>query len=288
LGLLEYLVDGRQETLDYTTSTGRERGEVYTPIIGEDAGFVLGSRFTGLMDEFRVYSQYLEMPVLTKYAPRGGRAESRTIDLLSVQSRLVRLEAKGGKVSGPANIRNEYAGRDAFRFDDHSELRFYVRMSNNPYQWDDKPWAPVQPWALLPETHAGRYVQVAVEFYPSADGEASPYLEELNLVYMTTEAPPPPSLLTVQAREGAVELSWRQVADISLGGYLVYIGTSQENYFGAAGISSPVDVGNRTSMRIEGLQNGVLYFFAVASYDRTYGIPGDFSREAAARPMREF
>jgi hypothetical protein len=288
LGLLEYLVDGRQETLDYTTSTGREWGDVYTPIIGEDASLVLGNHFTGLMDEFRIYSQYLETPILTKYAPWGGRVESQTLDLQSVQSRLVMLEARGGKVSGPGNIRNDYTGTDSFRFEDHSELRFYVRLSNNPYQLNDKPWIPVQPWIQLPETYTGRYVQIAVEFFPSADGETTPYLEELNLVYRTTEAPPPPSLVTAQARDGAVELSWRQVANNNLGGYLVYIGTSQETYFGAAGISSPVDAGNRTSMRIEGLQNGVLYFFAVASYDKVYGIPGDFSREVASRPMREF
>jgi hypothetical protein len=288
LGLLEYLVDGRQEFLDYTTSTGREWGDVYTPIIGEDASLVLGGRFSGLMDEFRIYSQYLERPVITKYAPWGGRVESQALDLQSVQSRLVMLEARGGRVSGPGNIRNDYAGPDAFRFEDYSELRFYIRLSNNPYQLHDKPWIPVQPWALLPDTYTGRYVQIAVEFFPSADGETTPYLEELNIVYRTTEALPPPSLVTAQARDGAVELSWRQVADSNLGGYLVYIGTSQQTYFGAAGISSPLDAGNRTSMRIEGLQNGVLYFFTVASYDRVYGMPGEFSREVAARPMREF
>jgi hypothetical protein len=288
LGLLEYLVDGRLEALDYITSTGRERGEVYTPITGQDSSLVLGGHFTGLMDEFRIYSHYLDNPLITRYAQQGARAESQTLDMLSVQSRLVRLEARGGRVSGPGNIRNDYTGRESFRFEDYSELRFYIRLSNNPYQWDDKPWIPVQPWATLPETYTGRYVQVAVEFFPSADGEATPYLEELNLVYRTADSIPPPSLVTAQARDGAVELSWRTVVDSNLGGYMVYFGTSQENYFGAAGISSPLDVGNRTSIRIDGLQNGTLYFFTVTSYDRVYREPGEFSREAAARPMREF
>jgi hypothetical protein len=288
LGILEYLIDGRLEALDYITSTGRERGEVYTPVIGQDSSLVLGGRFTGLMDEFRIYSQYLDNPLITRYAQQGGRAESQTLDMQSIQSRLVMLEARGGKVSGPGNTRNDYAGRESFRFEDYSELRFYIRLSNNPYQWNDKPWIPVQPWALLPETYTGRYVQVAVEFFPSADGEATPYLEELNIVYRTADSVPPPSLVTAQARDGAVELSWRSVADSNLGGYMVYFGTSQETYFGAAGISSPLDAGNRTSIRIDGLQNGTLYFFTVASYDRVYGIAGDFSREVAARPMREF
>jgi hypothetical protein len=240
------------------------------------------------MDEFSIYPQYLERPLITRYAQQGARAVSQTLDMLSVKSRVVMLEAKGGKVSGPGNIRNDYAGSGSFRFEDYSELRFFIFLSNNPYQWDDKPWIPVQPWALLPETYTGRYVQVAVEFFPSADGEATPYLEELKIVYRTADSVPPPSLVTAQARDGAVELSWRQVTDSNLGGYMVYFGTSQENYFGAAGISSPLDVGNRTSIRIDGLQNGTLYFFTVTSYDRIYREPGEFSREAAARPMREF
>jgi hypothetical protein len=81
LGLLEYLVDGRLEALDYVTSSGREGGDVYIPVIGEDGRFVLGGRFAGIIDEFRIYSLYLENPALTKYPLEGGRVESRTLDL---------------------------------------------------------------------------------------------------------------------------------------------------------------------------------------------------------------
>jgi hypothetical protein len=43
-----------------------------------------------------------------------------------------------------------------------------------------------------------------------------------------------------------------------------------------------------TSIRIEGLKNGTLYYFSVASYDKILREPGDFSRETAARPQKEF
>jgi hypothetical protein len=95
------------------------------------------------------------------------------------------------------------------------------------------------------------------------------------------------------ARDGAVELSWRQVASKDLGGYFIYYGTSSGEYFGEHAIlagrevKSPVNAGLRNSVRIEGLKNGTLYFFAVASYDKTLKEAGMFSREAAARPLQQ-
>jgi hypothetical protein len=289
LGLLEYLIDGRVEALTYTTSSGREGGEVNTPIIGEDCSLVLGSVYTGQIDELRISSQYLETPVLGKYLPQGGRAESRPIDLGSPQARLLKIEATGGRVRGTGNSQNEYVGQRGFLFADHSELRFYARFSNNPYQWNNSPWIPVETGKDMPGTFLGRYVQIAVDFFPSGDRETTPYLEELRLIYRPVDPIPPPSYLVALAKDGAVELSWRAVTDINLGGYLVYYGTSSENYFGEQGApSSPLDAGNRTSIRIEGLKNGTLYYFTVASYDKILKEPGDFSRETASRPQREF
>jgi hypothetical protein len=64
--------------------------------------------------------------------------------------------------------------------------------------------------------------------------------------------------------------------------------------------NSPLDAGDRTSFRVEGLNNGTLYYFAVAAYSKYDSLnsgfvfepgrlviePGEFSREAAARPLR--
>jgi len=287
-GILEYLVDGISEAIVYTTSSGRDSGEVYTPVTGANSGFTLGGRYAGLIDEFRIYPDYLEKPALTRYLPGGGRAESRTIDLGSVQNRLIKLEASGGRISGSIYSRNEFAGAGNFRFSDHSEIRFYIRFSNHPYEWN-MPWIPVEPGVEFPESFKGRYVRIMVELFPSGDCETSPYLENISLVYRNIEIPPPPGFIAAVARDSAVELSWRGVAHGNLGGYLVYYGVSGGEYFGGNGIiSSPLDVGNRTSVRIEGLHNGTLYYFAVASYDREFREPGDFSRETAARPQREF
>jgi hypothetical protein len=298
LGLLEYLVDGRLEALDYATSSGREGGDVYIPVIGDDSRFVLGGRFSGIMDEFRIYSSYVENPLLTKYPLEGGRVESRTLDLGNSRSQVLKIEAFGGYSCERAEgrlPRNVYAGNDSLRFADYSELQFFIRAADTPYRWNEVPWIPVEPGTDLGTGVSGRYIQTAVNFYPSGDGETTPYLDELKIIYRTAEPPAPPTQLSAIARDGAVELSWRASPGRDLGGYVVYYGISSGEYFGDHAIIgneiavSPVNVGNRTSVRIEGLTNGALYYFAVASYSSGQGAPrpGVFSRETAARPLKE-
>jgi hypothetical protein len=130
---------------------------------------------------------------------------------------------------------------------------------------------------------------LAVAFYPGRDRETGPYLEEVRIVYESNEAPWPPSLITARALDGAVELNWRPSPDSDTAGYVVYYGTSSGVYYGEGAMqgSSPIDAGRRTSLRLEGLKNGVLYFFAVAAYDES-GILhlGKFSKEVTARPLR--
>jgi hypothetical protein len=157
---------------------------------------------------------------------------------------------------------------------------FFVRINDSPYLNNNVPWVPVNPGADLGEAFWGRYVQIAADFYPGASGETSPYLSELKVVYSAAEPPSPPTQVIAQAKNGAVELSWRASPSKDAAGYMVYYGTSSGEYFGDR---SPIDAGNRTSFRIEGLNNGTLYYFAVAAYSFE---PGDFSREAMARPLR--
>jgi hypothetical protein len=305
IGLLEYLVDGRLEAVEYATSTGREGGEVYTPAIGQDCRLELGNRFCGMMDEFRIYRSYLESPALAKYPERGGRAETRALDLGNANSRALKIEAFGGRTGNPlpttglVSVRNEYAGNGALGFPDHAEMQFFIRAGNAPYLWDGLPWIPFNPGTDLPDSLRSRFVQIAVDFYPSENGETSPYLSELRIIYDAGEPPPPPTQVTAAAKNGAVELSWRTSPSKDVGGYMVYYGTARGEYFGdhtvlgSAVQVSPLDVGNRTSVRIEGLNNGTIYYFAVAAYYKPAALaagitpePGEFSREVSARPLR--
>jgi hypothetical protein len=286
-GLLEYLVNGRSEAIIYASSSGGEGGDVYTPLTGRGGAFAAGSRFSGLMDEFIIRGGVGETPALHKYAGKG-RLETAVFDLGEGNSGVVRVEAAGGRTGTGGNI---YGG-GGFSYPDNSAITFFVRAADSPYLWDEADWLPFTPGADLPGIR-GRYVQIAADFYPSGDGETSPYLEELRVVYLPDEAPLPPPSLNAFARDGAVELSWKPSPDRDTAGYLVYYGVRGGEYFGEDAILgvSPINAGKRTSLRVEGLVNGRLYYFAVAAYDRENGQgsfhAGEFSREAAARPVPE-
>jgi hypothetical protein len=70
-------------------------------------------------------------------------------------------------------------------------------------------------------------------------------------------------------------------------GYLVYYGTRPGVYRGdeARTGESPIDVGDTTETVIEGLSNGRVYYFSVATYD-TAGKKNrsPLSEEVSARP----
>jgi hypothetical protein len=292
-GMLEYLVNGEVEAIDYASSTRREGGEVYIPIMGEGGSFTLGNRFMGLLDEFRIYGAYIGRPEIQRYAPRGGRIETKALDLGEGNSGVLKVEALGGRtaVSG-GRVINAYSGAGDFRFDDDAAIQFFIRTADSPYGWAGAVWQPFIPGEVPAGNFRGRYVQFAADFYPSGDGGTSPYLEEIRITYRPDEAPLPPARVSVLARDGAVELSWRNSPDTDAEGYLVYYGRARGEYFGedAAQGASPIDAGKQNTLRIEGLENGTLYYFAVAAYDRREGgtfHAGEFSREVSARPLRE-
>jgi len=285
-GMVEYLVNGKTESIEYATPTGREGGEVYTPIAGEGGAFILGSGFSGLMDEFKIHHNH-PGPAVRKYPAQGGRIETRPLDLGEGSNGILKVEASGGKISvRDAKINSEYRQNGRFRFSDDSEMQFFVRTSDNPYQWDNS-WRAVTPGAELNGAVQGRYVQLAVDFYPSANGEVSPYLEELRITYLPDEPPLPPAQLTAIAMDGAVQLRWKNSPDQNTQGYLVYYGTSSDDYFGedAALGASPIDAGKQNTIYINGLKNGTLYYFRVAAYSHP-SHTGEFSREVRARPLR--
>ncbi|MDR3248504.1 MAG: fibronectin type III domain-containing protein, partial [Treponema sp.] len=216
------------------------------------------------------------------------------IDLGQASSAILRLDALGGRIALAGDrVRNSYAGQEKFNFTDNSAVQFFMRAGDNPYQWTDADWQVVTPGTELPPVFRGRYAQFAAVLYPSADGETSPYLEEVRIVYRPNPPPQPPTRPTIVARDGMVELNWRHSPSAEAEGYLVYYGTAAEDYFGRGALRgpSPIDAGKRNTLRIEGLDNGTLYYFAIAAYSRTVDGEfrvGEFSREVTARPLLEY
>jgi len=134
-------------------------------------------------------------------------------------------------------------------------------------------------------------VQIAVDFYPSADGESSPYLDEMRIVYMPGEPPLPPRNLIAAAVDSGVMLRWKHSPNANTAGYLVYYSSIRGELFGndAKLGSSPINVGIANSVFIDGLKNGTLYYFRVAAYNKITGEinlnVGEFSAEVTARPL---
>jgi hypothetical protein len=301
-GMVEYLVDGNSETIVYATSTGHESSEAFTPIIGGEGIFVIGGRFKGMMDEFKIHGVCAGRSSVQKYASAGGRAETTYIDLGGNNSAVVRVDVSGGRTSiSGTRISNEFRENGRFRFSDDSEMSFFIRANENPWRLKEIKWTEFTPGSNIAETIKGRYVQIAVDFYPSSDGETTPYLDEVRIIYQPNEPPLPPSNFTAVAVDGGVMLRWKQSPVASTAGYLVYYSSVRGDFFGADAAlgSSPIDAGKVTSLMIDGLKNGTLYYFRVAAYDltgdsETEGLGtegssgrniGEFSREVTARPL---
>lgn len=67
---------------------------------------------------------------------------------------------------------------------------------------------------------------------------------------------------------------WDRCLDPEVIGYRLYYGNASRDYFPA------VEVGNQTTCKVDGLIEGLPYFFAVTAYDQ-YGNESDYSEEVS-------
>jgi len=276
LGLLEYALDGEVEAVVHATDTGREQGSVAVPMIGSalPGPLVVGSKYTGFLDELVIRRRFVESPSLARFAGRRGAAVSRILDLGTTATRVVRIETVQ---STPGD----------------SAIFCYYRLSDAPGRpassGADAGWVPFAAGAPFPDTARGRYLQVMVELFPDGKRAAAPKLSSVLIVYEPHLAPLAPVGVTATPGNGKVTLSWRRVDDPEVKGYEVYYGGSPGSYFGegAAQGDSPLDAGDVAQLEISGLENGALYYFSIVAYNgaepRQRSV---FSAEVGARPSR--
>ena len=272
-GLLEYRVNGKVEAVTYLTDTRKENRQVLFSMLGTEADVTIGSKYSGLIDEFRITKLFSEqgMPwqisaLFEKFAPEGGRIETNLIDTNGNKSAVKMLRAVLDKP-------------------DQTDVEFFIRASNNPFNWNNNypEWKSVRANEKIKNIE-GRYFQLACAIYPDAAGLKSPLVHSISLEYEKDNPPLPPAKVIAKPANGAVMLSWSPSVNFDVKGYLVYFGEQRGEYFAAG---SPIDVGNTINFKIEGLKNGKIYFFAVAAYDEENGgHPGDLSQEVWARPLQ--
>jgi hypothetical protein len=277
-GLLEYRLDGVPEAILHVTDTGKETGSIAVARVGlAHAGpLVLGAGFTGFLDEVRISRRSVDNPVLSRFLGKTGAATSRILDLGFSSTRIARIDAVA---STPSD----------------SSVEYYYQAADT---WNGKKllkgptdWLPFTPGADFKDTLKARYIQLRVELYPDGRRAQSPRVSDLTIVYEPNLPPMPPAGLTATAGNGRVTLTWRKVNDLGVKGYLVYYGGAPHTYLGTGAQQgdSPLDAGATTTMEIDGLDNGSLYYFAVTAYDSSDPRQqSDFSPEVSARPSRIF
>ncbi len=274
-GMLLYRLDGKDEAVTYLTGTKKEGGTVLLPYIGgpNPEPLLIGSEYTGFLDEFRISRKIVENPVLKPYPLKRGSAETIPLDLGAAHSRIVSIQA-------------------ASTAEGLSDIRYFYRQSNTKEQYDqvEGEWLPFVPGEPFPPSRSGRFLQLRFELFPDGTGMKAPMLSEIQILYETDTPPVPPSLIELRPGDGSMQISWNSVSAHDLSGYLVFYGKAPDTYQGsdAAEGESPVDTGKETSVTLTGLENGTIYFFRVAAYDNEDpSNPGPLSREAAGRPERQ-
>ncbi|HPY53028.1 MAG TPA: fibronectin type III domain-containing protein, partial [Treponemataceae bacterium] len=101
------------------------------------------------------------------------------------------------------------------------------------------------------------------------------------------EAPLAPYMLKAEGGDGYIDLSWAKTLDENTAGYLIYYGESSGEYLGTVALegNSPIQTELQEGFRMNGLQNGKIYYFAIRAYSAVdERIIGPFSKEIWARP----
>ncbi len=276
-GMLEYLMDGVPEAVTFVTSTGREGDTVFPLLVGPSSRLDLGSNYTGLMDDFRLSPAFLEDSAGAKYRKAGGSAVSPIFDLGYTNSQMLRIELT-------SRVRAESAIQCFYRLSDFTDSRSEA----------DKDWIPFIPGKPMDKAAGrifGRYIQFKFLLYPDASGEISPVLTNVSVLYEPDYPPQAPGSIAALGGNGRVLLRWSALTEDDIRGYVVYYGTGSGNYYGTDALegSSPLSIKDphQLSIALNGLTNGVLYYFAVVAIDAADPPhAGEFSREVNARPSR--
>ena len=165
-GLLEYILDGIPEAITHVTDTGRESGSIAVPMVGGAyAGpLVLGSGFTGFLDELRVSRRSVRDPTLTRFLDTTGAAVSHIIDLGYSSTRIARIDAMATTPSD-------------------SGVQYYYQIADT---WggkkllgSDTDWVPFTPGTDFQDSVKGRYIQIRIELFPDGTRTSSPRVSSL-------------------------------------------------------------------------------------------------------------
>lgn len=256
LGILEFLLNGLPEDIKYTTQNNRESHTIYSPYIGNfsKSEILIGERFNGFIDEFRISEAYIEKPVLSKYS-NSGEFLSPVYDIAQENVQLNSIECDD-------------------IIDKETDITYFYRFSDEPFLQENNylKWLPIDNI----NEKVGRYIQIGGVLYSNGGSNKSPLIENVNIIWDEIPTPPAPQFVTSKALENALLIEWSPVKHYEIDGYLLYIGNESNNY------TEMIDVGKNTSYTINKLKYKNIYYFSVRSYKGSR--ISDYSIEKFNRP----
>lgn len=264
---IEYRVNGVLEAIANTTEDGKASSSALYILLGKKAMVEIAGNFTGALDDFRIEQFPPDTANLNLYHREGGRFESQPLDCAALGSEILSLSS-------------------VCQTPPHTAIQFFVRAADSFYDWTDSfpAWVPVSLDKPIDNVE-GRYFQVAGELYTDGLGSKTPQITELIVHYREKQLPIAPFELLAENREEQVALSWKIGSDPSIDGFNVYIGEKPGEY-----LLKVIDVGMCNSYTVNKLENGKLYYFAVAAYSKQKDgkiVLGPLTKEVTGRPMRK-
>jgi hypothetical protein len=289
-GALEYRIDGRLESIAYLTDTGGEGGTVYQPVIGAPSDLRLCPAFSGAVDDLRISREARQIPYEDDFVRTSGTHQN-----LYPRDANARFESPAIPAAKGSLFQSLEALADV---PDETGVQFFVRAGKDPHFWtaSEPAWVPVQPHSAgivsnnssAGQPIAGDFFQVAASLYADGAGTKTPRVTQVTLTWFEAMPPLPPFALQAAPGDGSVTLTWTAPVDNVTEGYLVYYGERPGEYLGRAALEgpSPIDAGNSRSFQVKGLQNGRIYYFAVAAVSKAdKGVLSELSQEIYARPF---
>ncbi|MDC7233632.1 MAG: hypothetical protein PQJ58_10395 [Spirochaetales bacterium] len=275
-GMLEYLINGQPSAIIYTTDSGDESSTVFTPRVGDEPGeLILGSGFTGFMDEFRIERRFVENRS-TKKHDQPGYGISPVLDLKFTDSRINDIASVETRPGNSAVFAYYLTTNSLLEAEEkRSSFQGEQTILNSPDEW--------RPLSEIDSRSRGRYLLLSFLLFPDMKNDESPGLSFLEVDYTPSLPPLPPAYIhSRRLEDGKLRLDWNPSASPEVEGYLLYFGENPGEYIYPG---SPLKIEKENYTVIDGLSPFKQYFFAIKSYTGSDNPRySDFSEEISIRP----
>ncbi|URA11163.1 fibronectin type III domain-containing protein [Thermospira aquatica] len=278
-GKLATYREGIEQQIIWVTRNRRPRSPILIPMVKEEvpASLTLGRGGFFSLDNFAILSIYKDEYNIQNYHQKPAEM------ITTVQKMPFLFEIKGLEILSK-NPEEPFL------------LKIAYRISNQPFSPSDT----TLPWVYLPakanefpsEMRVGKYIQFKIQYFPYEKNQTTPLLSSLSLQYTIYEKPITPIILSSEAGDGTITLSWLPSPEENLIGYEIYYGERSQEYDGISSQAgpSPIFLPYKQQGKLQpitytltGLANDRAYFVSVRAVDK-WGQKSEFSQEIVLLP----